>query len=138
MDFGLGLIIGLVIGLLINWVMEPLFKRHAPSVPGESGNRQESFVESRRPTDPPEPEPPAAPAKIMKVVLRERDEFERIKGIGPVFARRLNEAGIFTFEQLADTPAGRIRQMVAAEDWQDVDVQEWIDEARQLAARQQA
>ncbi len=30
-----------------------------------------------------------------------RDNLEAIKGIGPVFARRLREAGIHTFEQLS-------------------------------------
>lgn len=30
------------------------------------------------------------------------DDLKKIKGIGPVIAKRLNQAGIYTFAQLAD------------------------------------
>lgn len=33
------------------------------------------------------------------------DNFQAIKGIGPVFAKRLKEAGIQTFEQLSQLPS---------------------------------
>ena len=135
LDFGLGLVIGLITGLLLSWVIEPLFKRWADA---ESKDTQDRSTYFQPAAETPQPVQSAAPEKITKVILRDRDDFERINGIGPVFARRLNEARIFTFEQLASLPVGKIQQLIAVEDWQNADVQGWIDEARQLAAQQQA
>lgn len=138
MDFGLGLVIGLITGLLLSWVMEPLFKRRADAESKDTQDNSTNFQPAAEAPQLAQPAQPATPGKITKVILRDRDDFERINGIGPVFARRLNEAGIFTFEQLASLPAARIQQLVAVEDWQNADVQGWIDEAGLLAAHQQA
>ncbi|NJM06594.1 hypothetical protein HC891_11005 [Candidatus Gracilibacteria bacterium] len=46
--------------------------------------------------------------------------------------RRLNAAGIFTFEQLIQTSPERLRAIVAAESWQDVDPESWIIQARYM------
>ncbi len=50
------------------------------------------------------PQPPASPAAEAPPVRPEKpgeDDFTRIDGIGPVFAQRLNAAGVRTFAQLA-------------------------------------
>jgi len=138
LDFGLGLVIGLVIGLLINWVLEPLFKRRAHSaaqVNAELQPRSEA-LESASAGEGWRAGQASTPGKITKVIIRDRDDLERIDGIGPVFASRLNEGGIFTYKQLTSTPAARIQQLVAAEAWQNIDVQAWIVEAERLAAQQ--
>ena len=62
------------------------------------------------------------------------DKLQRIKGIGPVFAQRLNEAGVYTFAQLAATPPDTIVEAVQAQEWQAVDPASWIAAARELAA----
>jgi predicted flap endonuclease-1-like 5' DNA nuclease len=139
MDFVVGLVIGLVAGLLLNWVIEPLISRREPP-PGEQetnlhrsladlqqrlGAVEAALVESEEHTG----------GKISKVIVRNQDDLERIKGIGPVFARRLNEAGIYNFSHLSNTSPSRIRQILAAEEWQEVDVGGWIREAHQYAAK---
>jgi predicted flap endonuclease-1-like 5' DNA nuclease len=64
-----------------------------------------------------------------------RDRLEQIKGIGPVFARRLNEEGIFTFADLAKLSPERVREMVAdGNRLTNIDAQAWIAQAQQLAA----
>lgn len=60
------------------------------------------------------------------------DKLEDIKGIGPVFARRLNNAGIKTFEELVKVPTGELEKIVEAKTWQDINPEQWIWEAKQF------
>lgn len=57
------------------------------------------------------------------------DPLETIDGIGPTYKRRLNEAGIYTFSQLANGSPDTIREITGVTRW---DPAEWISEARQL------
>jgi large subunit ribosomal protein L21 len=41
-----------------------------------------------------------------------KDNFQAINGIGPVFAKRLNEAGIDTFEQLSQLTPKELEEML--------------------------
>jgi|SwirhisoilCB1_FD_contig_31_1270599_length_711_multi_2_in_0_out_0_1 predicted flap endonuclease-1-like 5' DNA nuclease/nitrogen fixation-related uncharacterized protein len=61
----------------------------------------------------------------------ESDDLTIIRGIGPVFQKRLNELGIMTFRQLADTKP----DMLDAEgiNGVGVDLESWIEQARELA-----
>jgi predicted flap endonuclease-1-like 5' DNA nuclease len=78
--------------------------------------------------------PTAKPA--AKSPKKERsDRLEQIKGIGTVFARRLNEAGINTFEQLAQLSPDRIREIVQAGARQKIEPETWIEEARALGEK---
>ena len=63
-----------------------------------------------------------------------RDALIDINGIGPVIERRMHEAGIFTFEQLAAQAPERLREIARLQDWQDADPNAWIAEARERAA----
>lgn len=75
-----------------------------------------------------------APEVIVKEVYRASDHLEKIKGIGAVFAGRLNKAGIFTFEQIAEADPVWLEQVVEAKEWQDVNAEEWVVEAAKFAA----
>jgi predicted flap endonuclease-1-like 5' DNA nuclease len=66
------------------------------------------------------------------------DQLEDIKGIGTVFARKLKAAGITTFEQLARTPAERIREIIQPQEWQKIEPEAWIIEAKAMAAQKEA
>lgn len=58
---------------------------------------------------------------------------EQIQGIGPVFARRLHEAGVVTLADLAAQTPEDVRAIVATvRGGKMVNVQTWIDQARQL------
>jgi predicted flap endonuclease-1-like 5' DNA nuclease len=54
----------------------------------------------------------AARAGLSQAMGPVEDDFTRIKGIGPVFDRRLKEAGVRTFADLAATPAEQIAEIV--------------------------
>lgn len=68
-------------------------------------------------------------AEIMAVeVLPYR--LEEIKGIGPVYVQRLNEAGIHTYADLAQATPKQLREIVQPNNWQAVDFGEWIKQAK--------
>lgn len=63
-----------------------------------------------------------------------RDPLIDINGIGPVIEKRMFDAGIFTFAQLAEQAPERLRQIARLQDWQDADPNAWVAEARERAA----
>jgi predicted flap endonuclease-1-like 5' DNA nuclease len=56
------------------------------------------------------------------------DDLTEIKGIGPVFAERLRQAGITTFADVAKTPAEQLREVTHATSVANPD--EWIAQAK--------
>jgi predicted flap endonuclease-1-like 5' DNA nuclease len=66
------------------------------------------------------------PAKRAKV----NERLARINGIGDVYERKLNEAGINTFAELAATSAARAAEITGSS---DTEAQLWITEADALA-----
>lgn len=72
------------------------------------------------------------PAQGMQVIEKVivRDNLERINGIGPVFAQRLNKANILTFDQLAALSPERVNEIIAPQPWQQIDPDAWIAEAK--------
>lgn len=83
----------------------------------------------------PAPEPAAAPkvtrAPAAKVETAKSDDLTAIKGIGPVFAKRLAEAGLTTYAALAEASPERLRDITQAPPMAEPD--EWIAQARQMA-----
>lgn len=66
------------------------------------------------------------------------DDFQQIKGIGEAAARRLHEANIHTFEQLAEKSVAEIAQIVAGAGGRSAERilrEDWIGQALQLAAQ---
>jgi predicted flap endonuclease-1-like 5' DNA nuclease len=57
------------------------------------------------------------------------DPFFKIKGIGPVYQRRLRESGVFTFSELAQLSVERLHEIIQPEDWQQLDFDNWLHEA---------
>jgi predicted flap endonuclease-1-like 5' DNA nuclease len=62
-----------------------------------------------------------------------RDPLIDIRGVGPVYEQRLLDAGIFTFEQVANMTVDEITAIIKPEAWQNVDIAAWIAEAKVLA-----
>ena len=63
----------------------------------------------------------------------EADDLTQVKGIGPKYAVSLNAAGITTYAALAYTSPDRLKEIVDAPAWRQVDYPAWIVEARALA-----
>ena len=68
-------------------------------------------------------------------VLASPDNLVDINGIGIVFAKRLNQAGIYTFAQLAESTPERIKEIINPEEWQKIEPESWIAQANELAAK---
>lgn len=73
------------------------------------------------------PEPASVPA----------DDLIVIKGIGPVIARKLNEAGIYTFSALGALTPERLREIVGDAIQRLADEDSIIQQANELARRKQ-
>lgn len=58
-----------------------------------------------------------------------RDRLQRIYGIGNVYARRLNAAGVFTFGDLSKLQPDQITAIVRPKPWQQIEPETWITEA---------
>jgi predicted flap endonuclease-1-like 5' DNA nuclease len=71
-------------------------------------------------------------------VVRKPDDLEIIKGIGPVIAKKLNGAGIFTFEELAAIDAARLREIVGDVIQRLADEESLLKQAAELAAKKKA
>jgi predicted flap endonuclease-1-like 5' DNA nuclease len=59
---------------------------------------------------------------------------EQIKGIGPVFAAKLDMAGVRTFDDLSRLSQEQLREIIGARGWRAVNYEGWIAQARALAA----
>ena len=62
----------------------------------------------------------------------DRDKLETIKGIGKVYATRLNEAGIFSFSAIAQQSPERLAEIAQLKEWQAAAPADWIEQAKQL------
>ena len=93
MIIAIALVLGLLIGWLIEWVIDWFYWRRPQQ-------------DKPAPPTPPIPVPASTAVPTLKTRYKssppDTDDLKKIKGIGPVIAKRLNEAGIYTFEQLAD------------------------------------
>jgi predicted flap endonuclease-1-like 5' DNA nuclease len=63
------------------------------------------------------------------------DDLTVIKGIGSVFQWKLRDAGVNTFKQLATADADQLRRMLDIKNWQRVNIESWISQARDWAQR---
>lgn len=60
------------------------------------------------------------------------DDLTVITGIGPTFAKRLQAAGIHSYQELATTSPEHVKDVAKLADWQ-ADPKDWIAEAQALA-----
>ena len=61
------------------------------------------------------------------------NDLKVISGIGPTYERRLKEANVRTYSDLAQRTPGALREIVGIEPWHAADPQKWITEARALS-----
>lgn len=81
-----------------------------------------------------EPQPVSEPEpKSIDVPPPKPDDLKKISGIGPKISKVLNEYGIYTFEQLAETDVAFLEKLMIEQEWQIADPDTWPDQARKLA-----
>lgn len=133
-NFWFGFILAAVVTAWLYW----LWRRNREVLP-------EPVIVTRKSVSKPEggpaiPSPQAetriqlTPPQKIKKEAGTSDPLDTIDGIGPTYKRRLNEAGIYTFAQLANASPDVIREITGATRWDPAD---WIAEARQLSDENQ-
>lgn len=63
-----------------------------------------------------------------------RDPLQSIEGIGPVYQAKLWEAGVHRFSDLANLTAQQVVEIIQPKEWQHIDADSWIDEAKHIAS----
>lgn len=117
-SFWIGFLIAAVIAGLAYWYWRTQPWLPDPAVSLEAPGRAAMPSESQA-------------GRSIEVEVRQKDKLERISGIGPVFARRLNEAGIFSFAELAALTPDELRERMGLEPWQGTP-ESWIEQAAAL------
>lgn len=119
-------VLGLLIGWLIEWVIDYFYwrRRHA-----ERGNAHPHETSAARRTSSFED------AKSQPGARTAPDDLKVIKGIGPIIERKLNEAGIHTFEQLGGLTVAQLRRILGNSVERLADEESLLQQARDLARR---
>ncbi len=105
------LVLGLLIGWLAEWVIDWLYWRNRIRPVAEENadlKDQIKILEARK----------NKRSQLSKTrPIRDRagkDNLQAIKGIGPVIAKRLNDAGVYTFEELAQLAPDELEEILGA------------------------
>lgn len=117
-------VLGLLLGWLIEWVIDYVYWRTRYS-------KTEAVVVQDAPTSSSAAgvEEPSAPVPITP------DNLQVIKGIGKVIERKLNDAGIYTFEQLGNLTPADLRRILGNVIERLSDEESLLQQARDLAQR---
>jgi Uncharacterized conserved protein len=91
-------VLGLLIGWLAEWAIDWVYWRgRIQRVTSENTNLKERITSLEAKKN----QRVRSPKNIPLIDKDGNDNFQAIKGIGPVFAKRLKESGVTTFKQLA-------------------------------------
>lgn len=108
-------VLGLLIGWLIEWLIDYFYwRRRGAETPASRAplmGREEV----------------GSPPKVVP------DDLKVIKGIGPVIERRLNEAGVYTFEELGKLTVADLRRILGNTIERLADEESLLRQARDLA-----
>jgi predicted flap endonuclease-1-like 5' DNA nuclease len=128
---------GLVFGLALGWVVLKIRQRDTLEQTlekGETSPREIKLPDLSDQEEGVEDQPVNLSETSSKVDLS-KDELELIKGIGPVFARRLNAAGISTYQKFMQQPPEKLLEITQAKIRQTGDALEWIEQAKVLESK---
>lgn len=122
MNAAVALVLGLLVGWLIEWVIDWFYWRRPRLVPVaevvKPAEISPPIVKERYTTPPPNP-----------------DDLIAIKGIGPVISKRLNEAGIYTYEQLASLTLDEFEEALGDLLQRFINERAILKQARELASK---
>ena len=138
MIFWLGLFAGLIIGWVVEWIIDWRFWRQEQNVSVDEESRLRRELEAARlEISRLQAQTPATAAVVATTVANMADHLQDINGIGQVYAKRLNDAGVYTYAQLSELSTERLREIIQPQEWQSLDFASWITQARTLAQKAQ-
>lgn len=105
------IVLGLLIGWLIEWIIDWLYwRKQYKRVENENAVLKEQIKVLKAEKEK-QPKPRAKKA-TRKKSKPQKDDLKRIVGIGPVISKKLNEAGINTYEQLGKLTPKRLEDIL--------------------------
>lgn len=125
MNIAIALVLGLLIGWLIEWVIDWFYWRRPRSEPVQNPPQVSAITSAQKTVR--SKTPPANP-----------DDLIAIKGIGPVISKRLNQAGIYTYEQLADLTLDEFEEALGDLLQRFINERSILRQARELADKKKA
>ena len=137
-----------VVVLAIALIIQAFFSKHDASqlefqVHEEEDHHAEGAHHEAAPQPEPEPQAEAEPEPQPEVepepesqpeAPSEPDALQKLEGICPKVASLLNENGITTFAQLADTPVDKLQEILDANKLQMIHPGSWPEQAKLAAA----
>src|SRR5689334_13749283 len=102
-------VLGLLLGWLAEWAIDWVYWRgRIDRISNENTGLREQLASLKRKKN-----PVRLSAKNIPIVDAEgNDNLQAIKGVGPVFAKRLKDAGILTFERLSRMRSAELEQIL--------------------------
>ncbi len=102
-------VLGLLMGWLAEWTIDWFYWRGRI----QGVTKENSTLKERITTLEAKKNPRLVSAKNIPLTDAEgNDNFQAIKGIGPVFAKRLKESGVVTFEQLSGLKSRQMEEIL--------------------------
>lgn len=122
-------LIGVLVGWLLEWVIDWVYwrKKLQPQAAAATTSQSSAELDAAR------AEIADLKAQLENCGEVRIDPLEKIKGIGPVIKRKLNEGGIFSFAQLGALTPQRLEEIVGEEIRRLADEDELINQAKELA-----
>ena len=154
-----GLALGSVLGFVLDWLIEEFYRRNRELerrlqegqrmqavLPAAIGDESHSVVSAtltdllrqkddersalRLELDAAEEKMLALQKSFDAYIKTHPDDLTVIKGIGPVFQRKLRDMGIDSFQQLADLDPEHLKRVLDIKNWQRVDIADWVAQAK--------
>ena len=125
MNIAIALVLGLLIGWLIEWVIDWFYWRRPRSESAQKTTEISAITAPQKTVR--SKTPPANP-----------DDLIAIKGIGPVISKRLNQAGIYTYEQLAELTLDEFEDALGDLLQRFINERSILRQARELADKKKA
>jgi predicted flap endonuclease-1-like 5' DNA nuclease len=119
-------ILGVLVGWLIEWLIDYFYWRR------RYGTREARHTPAPALADRVSRAASGEPRPAVEVIP---DDLKVIKGIGPVIERKLNGAGVHTFEQLGGLTVGDLRRILGNTIERLADEESLLEQARDLARR---
>jgi len=139
--------VGLIYGWLLRWVLDKIFledKMRLLADENEILKQRIRTLETSRPVEAPptqrtqtaplpvEQVQPAAPRKTGRV-RSHRDDLKLIKGVGPAIEKKLNDAGIYTFDQMSRLTSNEMQAVLGTSNRNLQNVDNLLSQAKKFA-----
>lgn len=135
MNIWFAVVLSFLVGFLVEWVVDWRFWRRGKDDNGEMAdklhNAKNHIHDLENKLQDALNREPETIIKEVKVLVQ-KDRLQDVKGIGNVFAKRLNGANIFTFEELAAISSERLIEIIDPKEWQALDTEAWLEHAKLL------